>query len=76
MVIIREGTEKVGQEYTQPLLVLSGKEYAEIPFPDLHDRICDALRGNRPRWVAEWTGSDGRIRLMFEDGTVREVPPD
>ena len=76
MVVIREGTEKVGQEYVNPLLVLSGPEYATVPFQELHERICDALRGGRPRCVAEWLGGDGRGRLIFEDGSVREVPPE
>lgn len=74
MVIIRDGTEKVGQEYVRPLLVLPGGEYAAIPFQKLHEMICDALRGGRPRWVGEWRSGDGRTRLMFEDGTVRELP--
>lgn len=76
MVIVRDGTEKVGQQYVQPLLVLSGQEYAAILFGDLHDRICDALRGDRPRCVAEWIGGGGSTRLMFEDGSVRDLPPD
>jgi hypothetical protein len=76
MVIVREGTEKVGQEYIHPLLVLSGQEYAAVPFPALHERICDALCGSHPRWVGEWTGSDGRTRLMFEDGSIHELLPD
>ena len=76
MVIVREGTEKVGQEYVNPLLVLSGQEYATVPFHELQERICDALRGGRPRWVAEWMGGDGRRRLMFDDGSVRELPPE
>lgn len=76
MVVIRDGTEKVGQEYVRPLLVLSGKEYAETSFRDLHERICDALRGGRPRWIGEFTDGTGRTRIMFEDGTVREVDPE
>jgi hypothetical protein len=32
-----------------PLLVLTGEEYAKITFEELHTRICDPLRGNRPR---------------------------
>jgi hypothetical protein len=76
IVIVREGTEKVGQEYINPLLVLSGQEYAATPFSALHERICDALRGGLPRWVAEWFGKDGHTRLMFEDGSVQELPPD
>jgi hypothetical protein len=76
MVIVRAGMEeKVGQEYVSPLLVLSGKEYARISFPEMHDRICDALRGSRPRLVGEWLAADGRARVMFEDGSVREVTP-
>jgi hypothetical protein len=74
VVIVREGTEKAVQEYLRPLLVLSGEEYAATPFPVLHERICDALRGDCPCYVAEWTGSDGRTRLMFEDGSVEELP--
>ena len=76
MVIVREGTEKVVQEYVRPLLVLSGAEYAAISFEELHERICNALRGDRPRWVGSWTGSDGSTRLMFEDGSVQELPRD
>ena len=76
IVIVREGAEKVVQEYTRPLLVLSGQEYAAMPFAALYERICDALRGDRPRCVAEWTGRDGLRRLMFEDGSTRDLPPD
>lgn len=76
MVIVRGGTEKVGQEYVRPLLVLSGAEYAAMPFTELHERICDALRGDRPRLVAEWMGGDGRKKLIFEDESVRDAPPD
>ena len=74
IVIVRDGTEKVGQEYVHPLLVLSGQEYATIPFPVLCERIGDALRGDRPRWVAEWNGKDGRTYVMFADGSVQELP--
>ena len=48
-----KGTDRSGQEYLSPLLVLSGQEYAMIPFQLLHDRICDSLRGNRAPIVAE-----------------------
>lgn len=70
MVIVREQTEKVGQEYVAPLVVLSGDEYAAMPFQVLHDRICDALRGNRPALVAEIIDATG-VKQMFDDGTVR-----
>lgn len=72
----RKGTDRSAQEYVNPLLVLSGLEYAAIPFPDLHDRICNALRGNRPRVVAESWAPDGRSRLLFEDGSVQDFESD
>jgi hypothetical protein len=68
MVVVREGTEKVGQEYVVPLLVLSGAEYTTISFHELHDRICDALRGSRPRVIAEAFDAGGESRLIFEEG--------
>ncbi len=44
VVIVQEGRdEKVGQRYTDPLLVLSGKEYASVPFQELLDRIHVAI---------------------------------
>jgi hypothetical protein len=67
-----KGTERSHQEYVSSLLVLTGEEYATIPFAELHERICDALRGSRPRFVAELWEPDGTIRLMFEDGSVDE----
>jgi len=68
-----KGTHRSPQEYVNPLLVLSGLEYATIPFGDLHDRICNALRGNRPRLVAESWEPDGHLRLLFEDGSVQDI---
>jgi hypothetical protein len=47
--------------------VLSGAEYAAMPFQALHDRICDALRGNRPRVIAEVFGGGEEGRLIFEE---------
>lgn len=69
-----KGTERSGQEYVAPLLVLTGEEYATVTFGDLYRRICDALRGTRPRSIAEVWGPDGTVRVMFEDGYVKEVP--
>ena len=68
IVIVREQTEKMGQQYVDPLLTLSGAEYAAMSFQQLHDRICDALRGSRPRLVAEVIGPVG-TKLFFEDGS-------
>ena len=71
-----KGTDRSPQEYVRPLLVLSGSEYAAIPFGDLHEKICAALRGDRPRLVAESLGPGRELRLHFEDGSVREIVPD
>src|SRR5882724_1388608 len=57
VVFIAEGTAKgtirSAQEYSAPLIVLSGVEYASAPFSSLHTRLCDALRDGRPRLLAE-----------------------
>ena len=68
-----KGTDRSGQEYVAPLLVLPGTEYASIPFPVLHERLCEALRGNRPRLAAEVLQRDGSSRLVFDDGSVTDV---
>jgi hypothetical protein len=65
-----KGTERSGQEYAAPLLALSGKEYAAMPFGVLHARLCDALRGDRPRLAAEVVPPGGSTRLVFDDGSV------
>ena len=79
VVIVTEGTPKgtdrSGQEYVNPLLVLSGEEYATLSFQKLHGRICDALRGGQPRWVAEWWNPEGSGRLLFEDGSSKDIQP-
>ena len=64
-----KGTPRNGQEYVHPLLVISGEAYAQTTFADLHARICDALRGDRPRIVATLHTPDGRKRIVFDDGT-------
>jgi len=68
-----KGTERSGQEYPAPLLVLSGKEYVAMPFGVLHARLCDALRGDRPRLVAEVVLPGGSTRLVFDDGSVADA---
>ena len=59
-----KGTERSGQEYISPLLVLTGEAYARVSFTELHRRICDALRGNRAPVVAE---------LLLPDGTHKVI---
>jgi hypothetical protein len=53
----------------------SGAEYAAMPFQALHDSLCIALRGDRPRLVLEVLVGDGGATLMFEDGSTRPGPP-
>ena len=59
-----KGTERSGQEYPSPLLVLTGEEYARITFAELHQRLCDALRGNRAPVVAEILLQDGTHQII------------
>ena len=68
-----KGTARSAQEYVNPLLVISGREYATITFEQLHERVCRALRGHRPRLVAEVWGAGGRGQLFFEDGSATDV---
>jgi hypothetical protein len=66
-----KGSERSGQEYVSPLLVLTGEEYACITFEELHDRLCNALRGNRSPVVMEILNPDGShkiVRHKEEDG--------
>lgn len=65
-----KGTVRSGQEYENPLLVLTGQEYATITFEDLHTRLCDALRGEKPRVLAQYLEPGGGIRTFFADGTI------
>ena len=59
-----KGTPRSPQEYASPLLVLTGEAYSRIPFADLHRRICEALRGNRPPMVAEVFLPDGTRQII------------
>ena len=70
-----KGTARSGQEYESPLLVLTGAEYGAMPFQVLHDRLCTALRGTRPRLVLEVIGPDLTTALVFEDGSKAPGPP-
>ena len=68
-----KGTERSPQEYVQPLLVLTGEEYANMTFDTLYTHICKALRGGKPRVVAQYLEPGGHIRILFEDGTAKEI---
>lgn len=57
----QKGTVRSGQEYENPLLVLTGQEYATITFEKLHTRLCDALRGEKPRVIGQYLEPGGGI---------------
>lgn len=59
-----KGTARNPQEYVSPLLLLTGREYAQMTFEELHGRICAALRGNRSRVIAEVFQPDGTHRII------------
>jgi len=71
----KKGTPRNGQEYISPLLTLTGEEYSTLTFDDLHQRICHALRGNKPAVTMQWLGPDGDSKIFFEDGTTQETDP-
>ena len=41
-----------------------------MPFGVLHARLCDTLRGDRPRLMAEVALPGGSTRLVLDDGSV------
>jgi hypothetical protein len=69
----KKGTSRSPQEYVDPLLILSGQEYASLSFQELHERICDALRGGRLGVSLEIIDPAGDARIVFDDGTSRSV---
>jgi hypothetical protein len=68
-----KGTARSPQEYHHPLLVLTGEAYANMTFDNLYTQICQALRDGKPRVVAEYLEPGGRIRILFADGTAKDV---
>lgn len=72
----KKGTARNGQEYFDPLLTLEGEEYENLPFSELHRRICDTLRGDKPAVTMESISPEGDVTIYYEDGTSRSVPGD
>jgi hypothetical protein len=66
----RKGTPRSGQEYVDPLLVISGEEYAAITFEELHRRLQDAIQTG-PRVVAEFLAPGGQRRVITEEDVER-----
>ena len=61
----KKGTERSGQEYVNPLLVLTGEEYAKMSFDELLRKLEEAIR-NGPRAVAEFLHSEGPAHVFGE----------
>jgi hypothetical protein len=68
-----KGTERSPQEYVHPLLMLTGEAYTSMTFDTLYGCICNALRGDKPWVVATYLAPGGGVRILFEDGTAKEV---
>lgn len=66
VVFVTSETEKSGQRYIDPLLVLSGAEFAAIGFAELMEKLDDCIRTG-PRVVAEIHTSERTI-AFFEEG--------
>ena len=66
-----KGTQRSGQEYASPLLLLTGEEYAPMTFQELHERISNALRGNRSPVLMELLLPDGTHTVIRQ----RKSPP-
>jgi hypothetical protein len=62
----KKGTARNGQEYVDPLLVLSGEEYANIPFQMLFEKLEEAIRSG-PRVVAEYYDAEGHTHVIRND---------
>ena len=69
----QKGTARSPQEYANPLVILSGPEYASISFVELHTRICDALRRTGPRVVAQSFTADDEMQLVLSDGRILDT---
>ncbi len=67
----RKGTAQNGQEYINPLLVLTGEAYAKMPFQTLLEKLEDAIRSG-PRVVVEYFDAEGHTHIVREDKTDSE----
>ncbi len=62
----RKGTARNGQEYIDPLLVLTGEEYAKISFQDLLQKLAEAVCSG-PRVVLEYFDGKGETHIFRDD---------
>jgi len=66
-------TARSPQEYQHPLVALTGEAYTNMTFDNLYTKIYQALRDGKPRVVAEYLAPGGSIRILFEDGTDKDI---
>lgn len=62
----QKGTARNGQEYIDPLLVLTGEEYAKMSFQTLLGKLEEAIRSG-PRVVIEYYDSEGQTHIVRDD---------
>ena len=62
----KKGTNRSGQEYADPLLVLTGEEYAKMTFDELLTKLQEAIRSG-PRIVGEFLDGEGESHVITED---------
>jgi hypothetical protein len=62
----RKGTARNGQEYVTPLLVLTGEEYARMPFEALLEKLEESVRSG-PRVTMEYLDGEGESHVFTED---------
>ena len=70
-----KGTDRFAQEYPEPLLTLTGREYEALSFGALHEKLIEALRRSKPRMVAELMRPSGEITGFLEDGKSIHIRP-
>ena len=62
----RKGTARNGQEYVDPLFVLTGEEYAKMPFGILLNKLEEAVRRG-PKVVVEYYDAEGQTHIVRDD---------
>jgi hypothetical protein len=69
-----KGTERCGQEYVDPLLILSGQEWEQLSFDAVMRRIEQALDQRRgPRPIALVLAPDGTSRWVYPEDQNRST---
>jgi hypothetical protein len=62
----KKGTARNGQEYVNPLFIMTGEEYAKVSFDTLLRRLEEAIHSG-PRVIAEFIDSQGQSHVFTEE---------